>query len=153
MDRMDRRLLAALQKDCRQSIAELAHQVALSPSACHRRIKQLEEKGVVQGYVARVDGKKLGYRIEFFVEVSLHRQSEEALGDFEEAVKQIPEILECHLMTGQADFLLRVAAADTEGYERFHRNRIAQLPGVSRIETNLVLRTVSRRNGYPVDAT
>lgn len=107
----------------------------------------------MQGYVARVDGKKLGYRIEFFVEVSLHRQSEEALGDFEEAVKQIPEILECHLMTGQADFLLRVAAADTEGYERFHRNRIAQLPGVSRIETNLVLRTVSRRNGYPVDAT
>jgi len=98
MDRIDQRLLSSLQEDSRRSIAELAEQVALSPSACHRRIKQLEDSGFIQGYGARVDGKKLGYAMEFFIGVSLETQHEEALTRFESSVKEIPEILECFLM-------------------------------------------------------
>lgn len=151
MDKLDQKLLMALQKDCRQSVVELADKAALSPSACHRRIKQLEEKGIIQGYVARLDGKKVGYLIEFFIEVSLASQREEALREFEEAVRGVPEILECHLMTGQADYLLRVGASDTADYERVYRNRIAQLPGVSRIQSSLVLRTIKQWSGYVVN--
>lgn len=148
MDKIDLRILTALQADCRQSVAELAETVSLSPSACHRRVKQLEDKGVIQGYTARLDGKKVGYLIEFFIEVSLASQREEILREFERAVRRVPEILECHLMTGQADYLLRVGASDTVDYERIYRNRIAQLPGVSRIQSSLVLRTVKQWAGY-----
>lgn len=148
MDKIDLRILTALQADCRQSVAELAETVSLSPSACHRRVKQLEDKGVIQGYTARLDGKKVGYLIEFFIEVSLASQREEILREFERAVRSVPEILECHLMTGQADYLLRVGASDTVDYERIYRNRIAQLPGVSRIQSSLVLRTVKQWAGY-----
>ena len=111
-------------------------------------MKQLEDKGVIQGYTARLDGKKVGYLIEFFIEVSLASQREEILREFEQAVRRVPEILECHLMTGQADYLLRVGASDTVDYERIYRNRIAQLPGVSRIQSSLVLRTVKQWAGY-----
>jgi Lrp/AsnC family transcriptional regulator, leucine-responsive regulatory protein len=151
MDKVDRRILMALQEDCRQPIAELADKVALSPSACHRRIKLLEEKGILQGYVARLDGKKIGYSIEFFVEITLSSQSQTILKEFEDAAKRVPEILECHLMAGQADYILRVAAKSTEDYERIHRDRVAQLPGVSRIQSSLVLRTVRQWSGYAVD--
>lgn len=148
MDKIDLKILTALQADCRQPVAELADRVSLSPSACHRRVKQLEEKGVIEGYTARLDGKKVGYLIEFFIEVSLASQREETLREFEEAVRNVPEILECHLMTGQADYLLRVGASDTVDYERVYRNRIAQLPGVSRIQSSLVLRRVKQWTGY-----
>ncbi|PLX32930.1 MAG: AsnC family transcriptional regulator [Hyphomicrobiales bacterium] len=151
MDRIDRRLLKALQEDCRQPISELAALVALSPSACHRRIKLLEERGVLEGYVARLNGKKMGYLIEFFVEVSLYSQSQDILRQFEDAARRVPEILECHLMTGQADYMLKVAARSTEDYERIHRDCIAQLPNVSRIQSSLVLRTVRHWSGYAVD--
>ena len=148
MDRIDQRLLTSLQEDSRQSISELAEQVSLSQSACHRRIKQLEDKGIIQGYGARVDGKKLGYAIEFFIEVSLESQHEEALTRFETSVKAIPEILECFLMTGESDYILRIAAKDTDDYERFYRETLGKMPGVSRIQSSLVLRTISRRTGY-----
>ncbi len=151
LDRIDRRLLKALQEDCRQPISELAALVALSPSACHRRIKLLEERGVLEGYVARLNGKKMGYLIEFFVEVSLYSQSQDILRQFEDAARRVPEILECHLMTGQADYMLKVAARSTEDYERIHRDCIAQLPNVSRIQSSLVLRTVRHWSGYAVD--
>lgn len=150
MDRIDQRLLMALQEDSQRPVAELSEMVALSPSACHRRIKLLEEKGIIEGYGARVDGKKIGYAIEFVIEVSLVSQREETLRAFEDAVRRIPEILECLLTTGDADYILRFAASDTADYERFHRERLAQLPGVSRIQSSLVLRTVSRRTGYVV---
>ncbi len=129
-------------------MVELSEAVALSPSACHRRIKQLESDEVIQAYVAQVDGKKAGYNIEFFVEVSLDSQDRDTLRNFEDSVRRVPEILECHLMTGQADYIMRVAAADTDDYERFHRERIGALPGVSRIQSSLVLRTVHRSHGY-----
>jgi len=150
MDDIDRKLLAQLQDDCRQSIADLSEKVGLSPSACHRRVKQLEDRGIIQGYIAKLDGKQLGRLIEFFVEVSLDSQRGDALKAFEDAVQRIPEVLECYLMTGQSDFLLRVAAADTQDYERFYRTRMSQLPGVARIQSSLVLRTVRPWSGYPV---
>ena len=148
IDITDRRLLTELQKDCRQSMVELGEKVALSPSACHRRIKQLEADGVIQGYVARVDGKKVGYQMEFFVEVSLNSQQSDALKAFEDAVKRVPEILECRLMTGDTDYIMRIAATDTADYERFYRTQIAQLPSVSRIQSSLVLRTIGVSSGY-----
>ena len=150
LDRIDKILLVALQRDCRQSVAELADQAALSPSACHRRIKLLEEAGVITGYSAALNRAALGLPIEFFVEVSLTAQTEEAFERFEAAVKRVPEILECHLMSGQFDYLLRVAAADAADYERVHRSHIARLPGVQRIQSSLALRTVKGWSGYPV---
>ncbi|MFO1091490.1 MAG: Lrp/AsnC family transcriptional regulator [Hyphomicrobiales bacterium] len=150
LDEFDCRILSALQRDCRLSIAELAERAGLSPSACHRRVKQLEERGVILGYVAGLDRQKLGFSIEFFVEISLVAQSEEALEKFEQAVQRVPEILECHLMSGTADYLLRVAAKDAPDYERIHRSRIARLPGVSRIQSSLSLRSVKAWAGYPV---
>jgi DNA-binding Lrp family transcriptional regulator len=114
LDDIDRRILAGLQRDARQPIAELAAAAGLSPSACHRRIKLLEERGVIASYGATLDREALGY------------------------------------LSGQADYLLRIAARDAQDYERIHRTRIARLPGVSRIISSLALRTVKSWSGYPV---
>ena len=150
LDAMDRRILTALQRDCRQPIAEIAAKAGLSPSACHRRMKLMEAAGVIEGYGARLSREALGLTIEFFVEISLQTQSEEALERFEKAAALVPEILECHLMGGQFDYLLRVAAVDAQDYERIHRTRIARLPGLARIQSSLALRTVKGWRGYPV---
>jgi len=151
LDRMDRRILTALQQDCRLSVAELAEKIALSPSACHRRVKLLEEAGAIAAYEARLDPTKLGYRLEVFVEISLSSQSEKVLDAFEHAIQDCPEVLECHLMAGEADYLIRVAAADAAHYERIHRNRLSRLPNVTRMKTNFVLRTVRPWSGYYVE--
>jgi DNA-binding Lrp family transcriptional regulator len=150
LDAIDRRILTELQRDCRQPIADVAVTAGLSPSACHRRVKLMEEAGVIDGYAARLRREALGLTIEFFVEISLQTQSEEALERFEKAVGLVPEILECHLMGGQFDYLLRVAALDAQDYERIHRTRIARLPGLARIQSSLALRTVKGWRGYPV---
>ena len=150
LDKIDKILLKELQRDCRQSVAELAAAAGLSPSACHRRMKLLEEAGAITGFTAVLDRRALGLTIEFFVEVSLTAQTEQAFERFEAAVKRVPEILECHLMSGQFDYLLRVAAADAADYERVHRQRISRLPGVQRIQSALALRTVKAWSGYPV---
>ena len=149
MDTIDKNLLLALQKDCRQSVAELAGQVGLSPSAAHRRIGLLEKSGIIEGYSARLNGPKLGYQIEFFVEVSLDSQSEKVLAAFEKAALARPQILECYLMTGNADYLLKIAAENTREYERIYRRTIAALPHVSRIQSSLVMKAVKRWGGYP----
>ena len=112
MDRFDIALLEALQADSRRSMADLGERIGLSASACHRRIKALEEAGLIAGYAARLDPKALGLDLQAFVEISLTSQSRETMDRFETAVADFPEILECHLMAGQADYLLRVAAAD-----------------------------------------
>ncbi len=150
LDATDRRILMELQRDCRQPIAETADKAGLSPSACHRRMKLMEAAGVIEGYGARLSREALGLTIEFFVEISLQTQSEEALERFEKAAGRVPEILECHLMGGQFDYLLRVAAVDAQDYERIHRTRIARLPGLARIQSSLALRTVKGWRGYPV---
>ena len=150
LDKTDKIILSELQKNAQRPIAELAQRAGLSPSSCHRRVKLLEAKGVIVGYTANLDRAALGLANEFFVEVSLSAQTEEAFEKFEKAVQRVAEILECHLMSGQFDYLLRAVAADAADYERIHRSRISRLPGVQRIQSSLALRTVKGWAGYPV---
>jgi Lrp/AsnC family transcriptional regulator, leucine-responsive regulatory protein len=150
LDQTDMQILAHLQHNCRKSIAELAEKVNLSTSACHRRIKSLEDDGVITGYVAKLSPQRLGYRAQFFVELSLSSQGEEAFEKFEKALSQIPEVLECYLVGGQYDYLLRIIAQDTEDYERIHRYGLSRLPGVARIQSILSLRNVKPNRGLPI---
>jgi Lrp/AsnC family transcriptional regulator, leucine-responsive regulatory protein len=150
IDQLNRRILSALQRDSRIAIADLAELVGLSPSACHRRVKLLEEGGVIAGYAAHLDRRALGLTMEFFVEVSLNSQSRKAFEAFERAVAGMDEILECHLMAGGTDYLLRVVAADLADFERIHRQHLAELPHISRLQSNLAIRTVRAMTGYPV---
>jgi Lrp/AsnC family transcriptional regulator, leucine-responsive regulatory protein len=152
VDQLNLRILRELQRDCRLSVAELGERVGLSASACHRRVKQLEDAGIITGYAARLDPRALGYTLEFFVEVSLKSQSDKALDGFERAVRSSPEILECHLMAGGTDYLLRIVASDSTDFERIHRERLAKLPNVARLESHLAIRTVRAWSGYPVVA-
>lgn len=150
MDRADRALLSALQADSSRSLADLAALVHLSPSACHRRVRALEEQGLILGYAARVDARRLGLSVEVFVEITLTSQSREAMERFERAVGDFDDILECHLMSGSADYLLRVAAVDLDHYDRVHRDCLARLPGVSSMKTSFSLRRIKRFEGYAV---
>ena len=150
LDKTDKIILLELQKNSQQAVAELAAKAGLSASSCHRRVKLVEEAGVITGYTANLDRAALGFSNEFFVEVSLSAQTEEAFEKFERAIQRVPEILECHLMSGQFDYLLRVAATDATDYERIHRSRISRLPGVQRIQSSLALRTVKGWAGYPI---
>ncbi len=149
-DKIDKILLIELQRDSSKAINELAAKAGLSPSACHRRVKLLEQAGAIEGYAAKLNRAALGLTNEFFVEVSLSAQTEEAFAKFEKAIQREPEILECHLMSGQFDYLLRIAATDATDYERIHRSKISRLPGVQRIQSALALRTVKPWAGYPV---
>lgn len=146
---IDRKILHELQANCRQSSAAIGEKVGLSPSACHRRVGLLEERGLIERYAARLNGKKLGFGMTFYVEVTLEGQSEAILSTFEKAALLSPEVLECHLMTGQADYLIKIAAPDTVDYERIYRRTIAALPHVSRIQSSLVMKTIKRWAGYP----
>lgn len=150
MDRADRTILAALQRDSAQSIAELAEQAAVSSSACHRRIKALEAAGLVAGYGARLDPRRLGLQLEAFVEITLTSQSRETMDRFELAAATFDDILECHLMSGGADYRLRVAARDLEQFDQIHRNCLARLPGVGAMRTSFAIRTIKPWRGYPV---
>ena len=148
IDDIDRKILTALQSNCRQPISEIANQVGLSTSACHRRIGLLEERGIIDRYSAHLNGEKLGYNMTFYVEVTLKGQTEIILSEFEKAAIARPEVLECHLMTGDADYLIKVAAPNTRDYERLYRRSISALPHVSRIQSSLVMKTVKRWQGY-----
>jgi Lrp/AsnC family transcriptional regulator, leucine-responsive regulatory protein len=150
MDRADIALLDALQRDSSRSIAELADITGMSSSACHRRIKALEASGVIAGYAAQLDPQRLGLKLLAFVEITLTSQSREAMDRFEAAVGDYDDILDCHLMSGQADYLLRVAAADLEQYDRIHRDCLARLPGVSAMRSAFAIRRIKRWRGYPV---
>ena len=150
LDKIDKTILIELQRKATMPIAELAEKAGLSASSCHRRVKLLEKAGVITGYAATLDGKALGLNNEFFVEVTLGSQTEEAFEKFEKAVQRVPEILECHLMSGQFDYLLRVAAADAADYERIHRTKLSRLPGLQRLQSSLALRAIKTWSGYPI---
>lgn len=150
LDSVDRKLLRVLQQDSRKSVQELGDAVGLSPSACHRRLKALEERGVIEGYRAVLNAAALGLSMQFFIEVGLTSQSEGVLAAFEAAVLDIPEVLECHLMAGQSDYILRVICRDHEDFEHLHRRLSARLPGVARIHSNMSIRTVKARSGLPL---
>ena len=124
------------------SNAELAEQIVLSPSACHRRVQRLESEGFIAGYVALVDPRKIGKPTTVFVEITLNGQSDELLDGFEKAAAKIPDVLECHLMAGSADYLLKLVVEDTEDFARIHRQYLARLPGVAQMQSSFALRTV-----------
>lgn len=149
-DRTDRAILAALQADGRLSNVSLAHQVKLSESACLRRVRQLEEAGIIARYAMLVDQAKAGYPSDVFVQISLQRQQGEELARFEAAVREVPEIMECYLMTGDADYLLRVIASDAADFERIHTRLLTRLPGVARVHSSFALRTVVKKTEVPL---
>tara|TARA_R110002072_G_scaffold39677_1_gene113552 strand:- start:1333 stop:1791 length:459 start_codon:yes stop_codon:yes gene_type:complete len=144
LDETDRRILRVLQREGRISNADLAERIALSPSACHRRVQRLEVDGFVAGYVALLDARKIGKPATVYVEIKLSSQSDEVLDAFERAVARIPDVLECHLMAGNADFLLKLMVEDTEDFARIHRQYLARLPGVAQMQSSFALRTVVR---------
>jgi Lrp/AsnC family leucine-responsive transcriptional regulator len=148
LDKLDRDLLRVLQSDGRLSNAELAQRIGLSPSACFRRLQRLEEQGVIAGYAAELNGEAIGKPTTVFIEVTLASQVSTALDAFERAVAACDDVLECHLMSGDFDYLLRVAVADMRDYERVHRQRIAAFPHVARIRTAFAMRAVVPRRGY-----
>jgi len=150
IDETDRRILRALQKNGRMSNADLAEAVHLSASACHRRVQRLESEGFICDYVALLDRKLLGRPTTVFVEITLSGQADEVLDAFEKAVARVPDVLECHLMAGSADYLLKVTAGDTEDFARIHRKYLATLPGVAQMQSSFALRTVRQTTALPV---
>ena len=130
LDAIDRRILGVLQKDSRVTNAELSERVNLSPSACHRRVQRLEQDGFIAAYVALLDARKMGKPTIVFVEITLQSQAEDLLDAFEREVAKVPDILECHLMAGSADYLIKIMAEDTEDFARIHRRFLSRLPGV-----------------------
>jgi len=150
LDTTDRKILAALQRDGRMSNAELSEQVNLSPSACHRRVQRLEADGYIRNYVALLDARKMNVPTTVFVEITLRGQAEELLDAFEKAVARIPDVLECHLMAGTADYILKVVAEDTEDFARIHRQYLSRLPGVAQMQSSFALRTVFKTTALPV---
>lgn len=150
LDSIDRRILTALQRKGRMSNAELSEHANLSPSACHRRVQRLEAEGIIRDYVALVDARKLGVPTTVFVEITLQGQTDEVLEAFEKAVARIPDVLECHLMAGAADYILKVVAEDTEDFARIHRQHLARLPGVAQMQSSFALRTVFKTTALPV---
>lgn len=149
MDRIDRQLLSALQADSSRSIAELAQEIGTSTSGCQRRIKSLEASGLIIGFSAMLDPQRLGLKLQAFVEITLNSQSREAMDRFEQVVGHFDDILECHLMSGNADYILRIAAQDLEQFDRIHRECLSRLPGVSSMRSSFAIRTIKRWRGYP----
>ncbi|MCA0938888.1 MULTISPECIES: Lrp/AsnC family transcriptional regulator [Alloyangia] len=150
LDDTDRRILRALQKQGRMSNAELSEKVNLSASACHRRVQRLEAEGYVKDYVALLNARKLGLASTVFVEIRLSAQADEVLDAFEKAVARVPAVLECHLMAGTADYILKVVAEDTEDFARIHRQYLTRLPGVAQMQSSFALRTVFKTTALPL---
>ncbi len=152
IDRIDRKIIRELQADGRITNQALADKVGLSPSPCLRRLRKLEEEGVIRGYTATVDQDLYGLPINVFVSVRLTRQSEDAMAEFETAIADWDEILDCFLMTGTRDYQLRVVAASLEAYEQFLKTRLTRLPCVGGIETSFALGIVKKTPVFPAIA-
>ena len=149
MDRIDRSILRALQDNARISNVDLATLVGLSPSACLRRVSQLEKTGVIDGYHANLNAAKMGKDVLVLVQITLHGQSAEMMAEFEQAVAKIPNVLACFLIAGENDYILRVAAQDVNDFGRVHSTYLSALPHVLRMESNFVLREVMNRGVAP----
>ena len=150
LDKTDRAILHELQLDGRLSNVNLAARVHLSESACLRRVKLLEDADVIDRYVMIINQASVGLPGNVFVEISLHQQQQQNLDDFEDAVRQVPEIMECYLMTGEYDYLLRVVVADASDYERIHHKHLTTLPGVARVRSSFTLRSVTKKTEVPI---
>ncbi len=150
LDAIDRGMLRILQEEARISNVELAKQVGLSASPCLRRVRDLEEAGIIRRYAALLDPAAVGVPVSVFVQISLEKQLDTELEAFEEAITSRPEVLECYLMTGDADYLLRVVVPDVEAFERFLREHVTHIPGVAAIKSIFALKQVKYRTALPV---
>ena len=150
LDAIDRRILAALQADGRISLTDLAVKVGLSPSPCLRRIRILERAGIISRYVAVLDQDKVGLPVSVFISIKLESQRQQALDRFTKAIARWPEVLECYLMTGPRDYLLRVVVADLAAYDRFLKQKLTTVDGVASIESSFALEQVKYTNVLPI---
>lgn len=150
LDAIDRKILAILQEDCRVTVAELAERVGLTASPCHRRMKLLEDRGVIRRYIALVDQKAVGLPVSVFISIKLERQKEEDLERFAKAISGWREVLECYLMTGHRDYLLRVVVQDLSAYERFLKQKLTRVSGISSIESSFALDQIKYTIALPV---
>jgi DNA-binding Lrp family transcriptional regulator len=153
LDEIDQRILAALQANARLSNVELASQAGLSPSPCLRRVRGLEDDGIIKGYAALVDQEAVGLPVSVFIMVSLEKQIEQALEIFETRVRALPEVMECYLMTGDSDYLLRVVTRDLQAYEQFLMHQLTKFPGVSSIKSSFALKQVVYRTALPISGS
>ena len=150
LDAIDRKILALLQSDGRMSLTDLAEKVGLSPSPCLRRIRILERAGIIARYVAVLDQDKVGLPVSVFVSIKLESQRQQALDRFTKAIARWPEVLECYLMTGPRDYLLRVVVADLAAYDRFLKRKLTTVDGVASIESSVALEQVKYTNVLPI---
>lgn len=153
LDRTDRRLLAALQDDARLTVAELAERVSLSTSPCWRRVRRLEQAGYIEGYHAHLSAAKLGYGITAFVSVVMGSHTQEVARAFEATVQDIPQVVACHNVSGEYDFLLEVVATDLAAYGEFARNVLQGLPGVRELHSSFSLMSIKARRRLPLAGT
>ena len=150
MDSYDRAILEVLQREGRISNVQLANRVHLSESACLRRVRTLEKAGLIERYTAIVNQQKAGFPGNVFVSITLQRQDQADLQTFEEAVREVPEVIECYLMTGEFDYLVRVVVSDAADFERIHSQHLTRLPGVARVQSSFALRTVCKSSVLPI---
>jgi Lrp/AsnC family transcriptional regulator, leucine-responsive regulatory protein len=150
LDAIDRRILGELQADGRMTVQQLAERVGLSASPCARRVRLLEQAGVIKGYAALIDQAQIGLPISAFASIKLARQHEEDLDSFASAVARWPEVVDCYLMTGQRDYLMRIVVRDLEAYERFLKEKLTRLSNVASIETSFALGQVKRSDHLPL---
>jgi Lrp/AsnC family leucine-responsive transcriptional regulator len=150
LDDIDRKILAVLQADGRISLADLSAKVGLSPSPCLRRIRILERDGIIARYVAVLDQGKVGLPVSVFVSIKLESQREQALERFNKAIAKWPEVLECYLMTGPRDYLLRIVVADLSAYERFLKQKLTKVDGIASIESSFALEQVKYSHVLPI---
>jgi Lrp/AsnC family transcriptional regulator, leucine-responsive regulatory protein len=150
LDAIDRKIVGAVQNDGRISAQALAEKVGLSPSPCARRLRLLEEAGIIKGYTAIIDQTKVGLPISAFASIKLERQREENLDHFARAVAGWPEVADCYLMTGQRDYLMRIVVRDLPAYEEFLKSKLTRLEGVASIETSFALGQVKRSETLPL---
>ena len=151
LDSIDRRLLAELQDEGRVTNVDLARRVGLTAPPCLRRVRALEDAGVIKGYHADLDGAKLGYAITVFALVSLRSQAEISLREFEEAMKALPEVRECHMLNGEIDFILKIVSKDLQSFQEFLTSKLTPAPNVASVKTSLTIRTAKQLPGVPLD--
>lgn len=150
LNEIDLRILNSLQSNARLSNVELAEKIHLSQSPCLRRVRNMETSGIIKGYVALVDQNAVGLPVSVFVSVRLEKQVEHALEIFEGTVQEWPEVMECYLMTGDSDYLLRVVASDLAAYERFLMDKLTRVPGVASINSSFALKQVTYKTALPI---
>ncbi|UWQ22059.1 Lrp/AsnC family transcriptional regulator [Jannaschia sp. W003] len=150
LDSIDLKILRILQQDADVSNVELAERIGLSPSPCLRRVRILEEAGVIKRRVTLLDAEVLGLAVSVFVSVQLERQSRERLGEFEAEIRKRPEVVECYLMTGESDYLLRVVVPDLHAYERFLKDSLTRIPSVANIRSSFALKQVAYSTALPL---